>query len=157
TVMELVAEGQRRGIPIAPVLQPGEVLDVAHFFARGTFVECDLGDARGQLPAGYVLVDGERAGVRTRAPSVGEHDHTMSWQPRPPTAAPRDGGRALEGIRVLDLGVIVVGAEAGRLFADQGADVLKIENRRFPDGMRAAGITGHAASAQRNKRSVGIN
>ena len=37
---------------------------------------------------------------------------------------------------MLDLGVIVVGAETGRALADQGADVIKVENREFIDGAR---------------------
>jgi crotonobetainyl-CoA:carnitine CoA-transferase CaiB-like acyl-CoA transferase len=69
--------------------------------------------------------------------------------------------RPLEGLRVLDLGVIVFGAEAGRLFADQGADVVKIENSRFPDGARqsfGAGQMGIGfAYGHRNKRGLAVD
>jgi crotonobetainyl-CoA:carnitine CoA-transferase CaiB-like acyl-CoA transferase len=61
---------------------------------------------------------------------------------------------------VLDLGVIVVGAEQGRLLADYGADVIKIECAEFPDGIRAAspsGISPSIAAGHRNKRSLGLN
>jgi crotonobetainyl-CoA:carnitine CoA-transferase CaiB-like acyl-CoA transferase len=62
---------------------------------------------------------------------------------------------------VLDLGVIVVGCELGRLFADYGADVIKVESSAFPDGSRQAVggevISEGAAWGMRNKRSLGLN
>jgi crotonobetainyl-CoA:carnitine CoA-transferase CaiB-like acyl-CoA transferase len=39
-------------------------------------------------------------------------------------------------MRILDLGVIVAGGELGRLFADLGAEVVKIESETYPDGLR---------------------
>src|SRR6202012_4264487 len=65
------------------------------------------------------------------------------------------------GLRVLDFGVIVVGAEGGRLLADQGADVIKVENAAFPDGSRqnrAGGLVWPPfAPGHHNKRSLGLN
>jgi crotonobetainyl-CoA:carnitine CoA-transferase CaiB-like acyl-CoA transferase len=85
----------------------------------------------------------------------------------PPLGAPSpdgdgDGaGRPLEGVRVLDLGVIVVGAELGRLLADLGAEVIKVENRAFPDGSRQTlggePISVGFAAGHRNKASLGLN
>jgi crotonobetainyl-CoA:carnitine CoA-transferase CaiB-like acyl-CoA transferase len=40
--LELAREGQSRGIPIAPVLAPAEVLTSDHFAARGAFVAVDI-------------------------------------------------------------------------------------------------------------------
>ena len=62
-------------------------------------------------------------------------------------AAPR---RPFEGLRVLDFGVIVLGAEAARLFADQGAEVIKIESRAFPDGARVSPV--HFAIGHRGQQ-----
>lgn len=162
TAADLVAEGQRRGIPIAPVLSPTAVLGADHYRERKSFTQVPLGDgASGALPSGYLLVDGHRAGVRRPAPTVGEHDDDPEWRPRPvrlPAApAATSSRRPLEGLRVLDLGVIVMGGEAGRLLADQGADVIKVESRRFPDGVRAPGINSSLAIGQRNKRSLGLD
>ncbi|WP_322768034.1 CaiB/BaiF CoA-transferase family protein, partial [Frankia sp. Cr1] len=74
---------------------------------------------------------------------------------------PARAHRPLQGVRVLDLGVIVVGAELGRLFADQGAEVIKIENRAFPDGSRqsrdGATMSPSFAWGHRNKLSLGLD
>ncbi|NED70659.1 CoA transferase, partial [Streptomyces sp. SID10244] len=63
--------------------------------------------------------------------------------------------------RVLDLGVIVFGAELSRQFADYGADVIKIENANFPDGLRqskrGARLSASVAWGHRNKRSLGVD
>jgi crotonobetainyl-CoA:carnitine CoA-transferase CaiB-like acyl-CoA transferase len=57
----------------------------------------------------------------------------------------------------------VVGAELGRLLADQGADVIKIESRAYPDGVRQSRVsdsdrmTPSFAWGNRNKRGLGLN
>jgi len=65
----------------------------------------------------------------------------------------------LEGLRVLELGHIVAGPSAGLLFADLGADVIKVE--RPGEGDQARGMpAGNSANfhfLNRNKRSVTID
>lgn len=174
---ELVAQGQERGVPIAALLDPGEVLGSPHFLARGGLIDAEIAPGlTGRLPSGYVEIDGVRAGFRHRAPEVGEHDPEVFTEPpraTPPTPVPPTPvsptpvpaapapRRPLEGLRVLDFGVIVVGAELGRLFADQGAEVIKIESRAYPDGTRQT-LKGELISVSfawghRNKLSAGIN
>ncbi|MFI0405854.1 CoA transferase [Actinomadura sp. 3N508] len=68
-------------------------------------------------------------------------------EPDTPPAAPRpaDGaGRTapLEGFVVLDLGTITAGAATGRLLADYGATVIKIETRDRPDAFRVWPVPG---------------
>jgi crotonobetainyl-CoA:carnitine CoA-transferase CaiB-like acyl-CoA transferase len=63
--------------------------------------------------------------------------------------------RPLDGLRVLDFGVIVFGAEAARLFCDQGAEVIKIESAAFPDGARVSPI--HFAIGHRGSKGLGVN
>ncbi len=68
--------------------------------------------------------------------------------------------RPLSGLRVLDFGVGAVGVEVGRLFADYGADVIKVESGTAPDFMRAiipGGMNASFASSSRSKRSLGVN
>lgn len=164
---ELVAEGAARGIPIGGVLRIGEVLVNDHFAAAGTLVDVEIApgvDAR--IPSGYATLGGRRAGFRHRAPDAdtGSTDHTWSgespaWRPETEPAVP--GTHPFAGLRVLDLGVVVFGAELGRQFADHGADVIKVENREFPDGLRQSKRPGtlspSVAWGHRNRRSLGLN
>jgi crotonobetainyl-CoA:carnitine CoA-transferase CaiB-like acyl-CoA transferase len=57
--------------------------------------------------------------------------------------------------------VIVVGAELGRLLADLGAEVIKVESNAFPDGSRQSLdgdlISPSFALGHRNKASFGVN
>ena len=82
-------------------------------------------------------------------------------QARPAISPQAQLARPLEGLKVLDLGVIVVGAETGRLLGDMGADVIKIESLAFPDGLRQShlpyGLSVSFAAGHRNKRSLGLN
>ncbi|MFJ4038961.1 ComEC/Rec2 family competence protein [Microbacterium sp. NPDC090007] len=45
----------------------------------------------------------------------------------------------LTGVKVIELGSLIAGPMAGRVFADFGADVIKVENPRSPDPMRVWG------------------
>jgi crotonobetainyl-CoA:carnitine CoA-transferase CaiB-like acyl-CoA transferase len=165
---ELVAEGTARGIPIAGVLAVDEVLASEHFAATGTLVEADIADdLRATVPSGYAFVDGARAGLVRPAPRPGEHNHLLttarSRRPDHDLGLPAlpSGAAPLTGLRMLDLGVIVFGAELGRLFADHGADVIKVENSAFPDGLRqtrkGGGMNASFAWGHRNKRGLGLD
>ncbi len=74
----------------------------------------------------------------------------------------------LSGIRVVELGQIAAGPFAGSLFADLGADVVKIERPDGGDGLRQwpplsgetdtiKGFSENFASVNRNKRSVALD
>ena len=159
---ELTLEGQSRGVPIAPVLTCADVLDAEHYRARGAIAQTELYPGiEADAPTGFAEIDGRRVRSAHRAPVLGEHDAEVSGERAPRTDSRRDAvtqsaaRRPLEGLRVLDFGVIVLGAEAARLFCDQGAEVIKIESRSFPDGARISPV--HFAIGHRGSKSLGVN
>lgn len=151
TRADLEDEGQAHGVPIAPLLSFDEFAASEQVAARQALTELPLADGTTTTVANGVLtIDGMRMG-----PVGGATD----------ADAPRPGDAAIalpfEGLKVLDLGVIVVGAEAGRMFADGGADVVKVESAAFPDGSRQSylpyGLSASFAAGHRSKRSLGLD
>jgi crotonobetainyl-CoA:carnitine CoA-transferase CaiB-like acyl-CoA transferase len=133
---DLVAEGQRRGVPIAAVLTPAQALSSEHFRAVGALAHIEIAGAGVPVPVGPFVVDGQHAGYTTPAPALGADE--TGWATGYVDTASVTGapGRPFDGMRILDLGVIVAGGELGRLFADLGAEVIKIESAAYPDGLR---------------------
>lgn len=87
------------------------------------------------VPTGYFVVDGKRAGFRTPAPAAGQDEPRWLADPAPvPPPSGRVGGYPFEGLRILDLGIIVAGGELSRLFGDLGAEVIKVESADHPTG-----------------------
>ena len=167
TKQAVAREAQARGIPATPVLEPSEVLDNEHTRARGTFVELDLlPGVRAKVPSGFFEIDGVRYGPTRSAPQVGEHNEAVAAEVR---SSARNRGAAspaadpsfpFAGLRVIDFGVGVAGVEVGRLLAEYGAEVIKIESSRAADFIRQV-IPGPMnppfASANRTKWSFGVN
>ena len=153
---DLERQGLAFGVPIAALHTLDECLTADHLAERGVFVDMNFGDgAQAPVPNGVVEIDGVRMGPLVQpAPAAAERPKT-----NPATASA--GALPLAGLKVLDLGVIVVGAEQGRLLADLGADVVKLECSDFPDGARQSylptGLSVSFAAGHRNKRSLGLN
>jgi crotonobetainyl-CoA:carnitine CoA-transferase CaiB-like acyl-CoA transferase len=163
TTEEAADEAQRRGIVVTPINSPAAILEDEHLLQRGALAEADVAHGvRARVPVGFAEFDGVRLGHRTRAPRVGEHDGELSWEPlrTVPSSTPAPAGGPLAGIRVLDFGQGGVGVQCGRVFADHGADVIKIESASYPDFMRLMGanLTSPSfASSSRSKRSFGVD
>jgi crotonobetainyl-CoA:carnitine CoA-transferase CaiB-like acyl-CoA transferase len=161
--LELAAEAQRRGIPMTPVMSPDDVLAADHFKESATFRESDAAPGlRARVAEGFFAFNGKRLGFKDRAPVIGEHnrDHIEPRAAEKPAAAAESRALPFKGLRVLDFGIGGVGVEASRLFAEYGADVIKIETRAHPDFIRAifgTEMNPSFASSSRCKRSFGLN
>ena len=182
TSEEVATEAQRRGIVATPVLGPGDVIANRHLDQRGTFDRVPLSSGGiMSLPSGWFEIDGERVGPTGRPPHVGEHtDEVLASLQRAgprlssascavPDSEPSSGTGSvagqdrvppLAGIRVADFGHGGVGVEAGRMLAEYGADVIKVESRSYPDFIRVilgGEMSPSFASSSRSKRSLGVN
>ena len=162
TMDTLVAGGQARGVPVAAVLTAAETLASEHFRAVGALTALTVADGVSvAVPVGPVVVDGRHAGLERPAPKVGADD--PDWAAGAFTVEHSDAEvqRPFDGLRILDLGVIVAGGELGRLFADLGAEVIKVESAAYPDGLRqtAPGMTMSRSWAltHRNEQSLGLD
>lgn len=150
---ELEDAAEQHGVPLTGVKTFEEAVVTDQMRVRNalTRVRLDTGETM-TLPNGAITIDGERMG-----PAYARGDDPIgAW--KTVTGA---GLMPFQGLRVLDLGIIVVGAEQGRLLADGGADVVKVESRAYPDGNRQSylsyGLSVSFAAGHRNKRSLGIN
>jgi len=186
---ECAKEGQRRGIVVVPMLKTSDVLANEHFESRSTFAEGEVAPGhKGAFVNGWMEIARQRLGYRFRPPQVGEHNREVFREERPKTtlqgseavteegasnhSKDADGGTEtrtagaagssqapLAGLRVLDFGHGGVGVEGGRMLAEYGADVIKIETRSYFDFIRtmlSTEMNGSFASSNRSKRSFGV-
>jgi crotonobetainyl-CoA:carnitine CoA-transferase CaiB-like acyl-CoA transferase len=163
TMETLVTEGQRRGVPIAAVLSPADALASDHFRSVGALTEIDVAVGTPlAVPTGPFVVDGRHAGIERSCAAVGADEPAwVATRSSAGDAACDVNGRPFEGLRILDLGVIVAGGELGRLFADLGAEVIKVESAAYPDGLRQT-MPGQPMSrswalTHRNESSLGLD
>jgi crotonobetainyl-CoA:carnitine CoA-transferase CaiB-like acyl-CoA transferase len=167
TRAQALEEGKRYRVPVAALLDLDEVLGSELVRMRRSLADTKLAEGVvARLPDGVIEIDGQRAGVKGAPPLLIDAPAGCGsvWSdprtPDHPAVSFGSAGRPLCGLRVLDLGVIVVGAEQGRLLADFGADVIKVETAAFPDGSRAilpGQMPMNFACGHRNKRGLGLN
>jgi crotonobetainyl-CoA:carnitine CoA-transferase CaiB-like acyl-CoA transferase len=153
---ELEAGGRDHGVPITAVRYLSEFIKSDHVISREAIVELAMpGSQPIQVPNGVLVIDGQRMG-----PGISTESSVGKSIPRALATRETDA-LPFAGLKVLDLGVIVAGAEAGRLLGDLGADVVKIESSAFPDGSRQALneelMSASFAAGHRNKRSLALD
>ncbi|WP_261574375.1 CoA transferase [Frankia gtarii] len=143
---EWLAELWSNDRPAQPVLPLGAVLDDEQAKANRYVTQLDDPEAGRITVPGHPVTLDPPASVRHPAPRLGEHQDVAArhWTPR---STATDRGRAdadsdadsdaggpveslhfpLQGLRVLDFGAFLAGPFAPMLFADLGADVVKVE------------------------------
>jgi crotonobetainyl-CoA:carnitine CoA-transferase CaiB-like acyl-CoA transferase len=174
TAGEIAEQGRARALPWAEVVPPARLPENPQLRDRRFFVTV----TGGGLPGGGV----EDVGFPWEAPALPrpvtlpvlrEAPAATAWtrsrargrRPRPGAAS---GGRALDGVRVLDLTWVLAGPYATKLLGEHGAEIVKIESRhrqdptRFAPSMRlrpGAGPddSGYFLNFNRGKRSVALN
>jgi crotonobetainyl-CoA:carnitine CoA-transferase CaiB-like acyl-CoA transferase len=164
TMDELVAGGQSRGVPVAAVLSPAEAFASEHFRSVGALAEAPIGPGVDvTVPVGPFVVDGRHVGFAAAAPQPATHEARWRAQGsvRPTAGSEAQATRPFAGLRILDLGVIVAGGELGRLFADLGAEVIKVESATYPDGLRQTApgqvMSRSWALTHRNEDALGLD
>jgi crotonobetainyl-CoA:carnitine CoA-transferase CaiB-like acyl-CoA transferase len=151
---ESVAErAQRLGVPLVPVNEAGDLHQSAQYRHRGFFQEIShpaLGGAA--YPTVPYALGASPARITSAAPALGQHTGAVLDAldaPRTPPAVrapqlkppkhPRGG--PLEGVRIVELTKVWAGPYAGKLLAQLGAEVIKVETAGAPEEMRAYGGT----------------
>ena len=152
------------GVPFTPVNTAADFLDHPHLKARRFFVEVEHRKA-GSLrqPGPPYKFAKTPCRIRRPAPLLGEHNDGASDMAS--TAANKHvgvtangGATGFERIRVLDLGWVWAGAVAGHVFADMGAEVIKVETRKRLDPARQGRpIVGDVPDPEQNPLFHNVN
>jgi crotonobetainyl-CoA:carnitine CoA-transferase CaiB-like acyl-CoA transferase len=130
-------------VPVALIGNGRSVLEMDHFVAREVFEVHPAGFRQPRSPLRF-----SAGSVRTpaRAPDAGAGtlDHRPGSVPAGEDGAPVRPGvpsvRPLEGLTIVDLTAFWAGPAASHLLCALGADVIKIESHKRPDGMRYATV-----------------
>ena len=155
---EWVALFAEHDIACLPVLRPQEIFDDAQVRYAGVAVDLpdpDHGTVRQIGPV--VRFRDTPAECPAPAPVVGEHDDRIDevtpspvWRP----SGERTGGRALEGVKVVDFSSFFATGFGSKLLCDLGADVIKVEP---PSGDQMRPLGDLWEGSQRGKRGLSID
>ncbi|WP_118913850.1 CaiB/BaiF CoA-transferase family protein [Mycobacterium shigaense] len=134
TTSEIVDLAVAFRIPVAPIATPATLPDVDHFVTRGVFVESELGALQPRVPYRSAAIATKPPG---RPPLLGADTGNVHWPPRPHRRGPADpDALPLADIRITDFTAFWAGPVATQFLGALGADVVKLEGVRRPDGMR---------------------
>jgi crotonobetainyl-CoA:carnitine CoA-transferase CaiB-like acyl-CoA transferase len=154
-----------RKLLLAPIYTVEDLLVSPQFIDRRFFASTDDGDGGNlTLPGPLVWVDGEPSGRRERSPRLGEHQSLLaslgevSFQQTDHQAIRGDSLEvrpALEGLKVADLSWVVAGPMIGRVLADYGATVVRVESSWRVETNRLVGPFRDGVQHAENSASYG--
>ena len=135
TITDVVDTMQTFRLAAAPVVDGRTILEQSQFVTRGFFVPQP--GASFLRPAAPYRLSATPVTIRSPAPGLGEHEPSAPAAPRPNAASGVDGDHLpLSGVRVVDMTSFLSGGHLSEYLAAFGADVVKIESPRRPDGYR---------------------
>jgi crotonobetainyl-CoA:carnitine CoA-transferase CaiB-like acyl-CoA transferase len=141
TRAELVALCDHYGFWAGEVYSPKELLANDHLLARGFWLPAELpGHGQVNLPGPPFILSQTPWQTPASVPCAGADNAllapaggTKASFKRPPEPV---AGQVFKGIRIAEFAWVGVGPIAGKYFADQGAEVIRIESSKHPDILR---------------------
>ena len=171
----LYENGQQRRVLVGMISTPADIAQSTQLEARDWWLNLDdpVRGKRLRYPGFPWQLQGTPASLRRPAPALGEHNAEVLSEPAPQAVtrpAPRPsaaGTRPLDGVHVLDLTWFGAGPIATRALANLGADVIRVETAKRPDGLRVAqprppgttslNLSGYYNNFNAEKRSITID